>query len=57
LLMRDRAELIEIPVRFFPLSPARVRRTTVPEGLRSLAMIAWWRVRGLTPASGAGGRP
>ncbi len=56
LLMRDRAELIEIPVRFFPLSPERVRRTTVPEGLESLAMIAWWRLRGL-PAGGAAGEP
>ena len=57
LLMRDRAEVIEIPVRFFPLSPERVRRTTVPEGLRSLAMIGWWRLRGLQGAPPArGGR-
>lgn len=55
LLMRDRAEVIEIPVRFFPLSPERVRRTTMPEGLESLAMIGWWRLRGLPGAGGAGG--
>ena len=44
LLMRDRAEFLEVPVRFFALSPERVRRTTLGEGLRSLAMIAWWRL-------------
>ncbi len=44
LLMRDRAEFLEVPVRFFALSPERVRRTTLAEGLRSLAMIAWWRL-------------
>lgn len=57
LLMRDRAEVIEIPVRFFPLSPERVRRTTVPEGLESLAMIGWWRLRGLPGAGGTGATP
>jgi len=49
LLMRDRAEFLEIPVRFFALSPERVRRTTLGEGLRSLAMIAWWRLARRAP--------
>ena len=43
-LLRDQAEFLEIPVRFFPLSPERVRRTTIPEGLWSLMMIVWWRM-------------
>jgi len=51
LMMRDRAEFLEVPVRFFALSPERVRRTTLGEGLRSLAMIAWWRLaRRVAPA-------
>lgn len=45
-LLARRAEIIETPVRFIPMSPGKVRRTTVIEGLRSLAMMAWWRVRG-----------
>jgi 2-phospho-L-lactate transferase/gluconeogenesis factor (CofD/UPF0052 family) len=45
-LLRDRAEFLEIPVRFYPLSPERVRRTTVPEGIKSLVMMAWWRISG-----------
>jgi len=49
-LMRDRAELLEVPVRFFALSPERVRRTTLGEGLRSLGMIAWWRLAGRVAA-------
>lgn len=35
-LMRRRADLLEVPVQFLPLSADRVRRTSVGEGLRSL---------------------
>lgn len=52
-LLRDRAELLETPVRFYAISPDRVRRTTLGEGLASLASIIWWRVTGRT----AGVRP
>lgn len=46
-LLRSKAELLEIPVRFFPLSPERVKRTTPLDGLRALASI----IRGrLAPA-------
>jgi len=38
-LLRRRAELLEIPVQFLPLSPERVRRTTVGEGLRALGIL------------------
>ena len=43
LLLRDKAAIVEIPVQFFPLSPAYVRRTTVRDGLHSLVRIIGWR--------------
>jgi len=43
-LLRRRADVLEVPVQFLPLSPERVRRTGVGEGLRSLATIARLRV-------------
>jgi hypothetical protein len=43
-LLREKADLLETPVQFLPLSPERVRRTTLAEGLRSLAVIAWQRI-------------
>jgi len=45
-LLRRRAEILEIPVRFFPISPERVKRTTPLDGLQALATIVWRR---LTP--------
>ena len=45
-LFRRKAELIELPVRFFSLSPERVRRTTVGEGLQALGFILWRRLGG-----------
>ena len=45
-LLARRGEVIETPVRFIPMSPGKVRRTTVTDGVRSLAMMVWWRVRG-----------
>jgi hypothetical protein len=38
-LLRRQAEILEIPVRFFPLSPERVKRTSPLEGLEALATI------------------
>lgn len=38
-LLRSKAEVLEIPVRFFPLSPERVKRTTPLDGLRALGSI------------------
>jgi 2-phospho-L-lactate transferase/gluconeogenesis factor (CofD/UPF0052 family) len=43
-LLAERADVLETPVQFLPLSPERVRRTTPIEGLRSLALIAWQRL-------------
>ena len=35
-LLRRKAEVLEIPVQFFPISPERVKRTSVFEGLGAL---------------------
>lgn len=43
-LLAERADVLETPVQFLPLSPERVRRTTPAEGVRSLALIAWQRM-------------
>ena len=51
-LLRHRAEVLETPVRFYAISPDRVRRTTVGEGLASLASIVWWRVSRKTAGLG-----
>ena len=50
-LLRERAEVLETPVRFYAISPDRVRRTTVREGLMSLASIVWWRLAPRKPGS------
>lgn len=47
-LLSDRAEFLETPVRFYPMSPGQVRRTSVWEGLQSLLKMAWWRAMGDT---------
>ncbi len=44
-LLRRRADVLEVPVRFIALSPERVKRTGIGEGLRSLAAIVWYRLR------------
>ena len=44
-LLADRAEFLETPVRFYPMSPDQVRRTSVTEGLHALLMMVWWRLR------------
>ncbi len=50
-LLRRKAELVEIPVRFLPLAPERVKRTTPLDGLRALATIVWQRLS--SPGSAA----
>ncbi len=48
-LLAARAEVLETPVQFWPMSPEKVRRTTIVDGLRSLAFIAsrkWRALRG-----------
>ena len=57
-LLSSRADLLETPVRFFPISPERVKRTSVIEGLRSLMVIAQQRLsRRQTPTPAMLPRP
>ena len=44
-LMRRRADVLEVPVQFISLSPKRVKRTGILDGLRSLAIIVGGRLR------------
>jgi len=42
-LLRRRAELLELPVRFTPISPERIRRTSAFEGIHALiTLLALW---------------
>jgi 2-phospho-L-lactate transferase/gluconeogenesis factor (CofD/UPF0052 family) len=50
-LLSDKADLLEIPVRFFPISPERVKRTSIAEGLQSLIVIAGQRLKHLNAAA------
>ena len=43
-LLAGRAEILETPVRFYGMSPAQVRRTSVMDGVRALTSIVWWRI-------------
>ncbi len=55
-LLRERAEVLEIPVQFFPIAPEKVRRTSVGQGWRSLWTILWGRFKSLRePAPGSVG--
>jgi hypothetical protein len=49
ILLRQRAEIFETPVYYFPISPEKVRRTTVLDGVRSLLTILKGRWRRLPP--------
>jgi hypothetical protein len=42
-LLRRKAEILEIPVQFLPISPERVKRTSPFDGLQALATIVWRR--------------
>jgi hypothetical protein len=44
-LLRRRAELMEIPVQFFAISPDQVRRTSVTDGIRSIGIAVRERFR------------
>lgn len=52
-LLGRKAEMFEVPVHFYSLSPAQVRRTTTIEGLGAIGTILWQRLR---PARDRGAR-
>jgi 2-phospho-L-lactate transferase/gluconeogenesis factor (CofD/UPF0052 family) len=45
MLLRRKAEMFEVPVQFFPISPAQVRRTNPLDGLEAIWTILRGRVR------------
>jgi 2-phospho-L-lactate transferase/gluconeogenesis factor (CofD/UPF0052 family) len=56
-LLRHRAEILETPVRFFPIGPHQTRRTTILDGLRAGVAIltgrGWGRLRARAPGTPA----
>jgi 2-phospho-L-lactate transferase/gluconeogenesis factor (CofD/UPF0052 family) len=54
-LLGRRAEMFEVPVQFFSLSPAQVRRTSPLDGLRALLVVLRARVRKVEDAADATG--
>ena len=53
-LLRRKAEMLEVPVQFFAISPDQVRRTTPLDGLRAVLTALRARLRP-APTPGAGG--
>lgn len=51
LLLRERAEIFEAPIQFYPISPEKVKRTTILEGVQSILTVLWWRIRSLKPTA------
>ncbi len=49
LLLRSEGTIFETPVEFFPMSPDKVSRTSVFDGLQSIWTILSWRFRGRAP--------
>ena len=52
-LLRRKAEILEIPVRFVPLAPDRVKRTSAVEGMRALATLVEPPLLGARPRRAA----
>jgi hypothetical protein len=44
-VLRDQAELRELPVRFLALPSSRARRTRITDGLTAIGLILWLRLR------------
>ena len=44
-LLRRKAEMFEVPVHFYSLSPAQVRRTTFADGVQAVGTIVWRSIR------------
>ena len=54
LLLRQQAEMFEVPVQFFGISPDQVRRTSPMDGLRALMTVLRGRVKSLEVPAGSG---
>jgi 2-phospho-L-lactate transferase/gluconeogenesis factor (CofD/UPF0052 family) len=54
-LLRRRAEILELPVQFVPISPEKVKRTSALDGLQSLLTIL--ALRFARPSSTASSKP
>jgi 2-phospho-L-lactate transferase/gluconeogenesis factor (CofD/UPF0052 family) len=52
-LLRRKAEMYEVPVFFYSVSPHQVKRTTVLDGILSIGTILWSRVRARPAPLGA----
>jgi len=52
-LLRRKADLLEIPVKFFAMSPERIKRTSPLEGLQALGAIVWRRFSAPRPPAAA----
>ncbi len=48
-LLRRKAEMFEVPVHFYSLSPDQVRRTTIRDGARAVGTILWRRLTRAEP--------
>jgi hypothetical protein len=48
-LLRRKAEMFEVPVQFFAISPQQVRRTSPFDGLQALAVVLRGRMRRFAP--------
>lgn len=48
-LLGRKAEMFEVPVHFYSLSPQQVKRTSVADGLRAIGTILWNRLRPVRP--------
>jgi hypothetical protein len=48
-LLRRKAEMFEVPVHFYSLSPDQVRRTTIRDGVRAVGTILWRRLKRAEP--------
>ena len=52
LLLRRKAEMFEVPVQFFAISPDQVRRTSAWDGLRAIGAVLEGRVQRMDEAPG-----
>ena len=52
LLLRRKAEMFEVPVQFFAISPDQVRRTSAWDGLRAIGAVLEGRVQRMDGAPG-----